>query len=155
MKHERFHIKAPEELQEQAAALNLDIPVQEDLSPLFEKRRVGTRITPNAMAVLPIEGGDCDANGSPGEETTRRYRRFAAGGAGLIWWEACAVVPEGRANPNHMMLTKDNQGKIAALVSAAKAAAAQAQIGHSPLHVLQLTHSGRYSCPESKAKRRP
>lgn len=57
MKHERFHIKAPEELQEQAAALNLDIPVQEDLSPLFEKRRVGTRITPNAMAVLPIEGG--------------------------------------------------------------------------------------------------
>lgn len=151
MQHERFHIKTLEDLKQQAAALNLDIPVQEDLSPLFEKRPVGTRIAPNSMAVLPMEGADCDTVGSPGEMTTRRYCRYAAGGAGLIWWEACAVVPEGRANPNHMMLTKENQGKIAALAAAAKAAAPE----QSPLQILQLTHSGRYSSPEHKGERRP
>jgi len=155
MQHERFHIKTLEELTQQAAALQLDIPVQEDLSPLFETRRVGTRIAPNSMAVLPMEGADCDAEGSPGEMTTRRYSRYAAGGAGLIWWEACAVVPEGRANPSHMMLTKENQGKIAALAAAAKAAAAQVQTANSPLQILQLTHSGRYSSPERKGERRP
>ena len=43
-----------------------------------------------------MEGCDSNEDGSPSELVRRRYRRFGAGGSGLIWWEACAVVPEGK-----------------------------------------------------------
>ena len=53
----------------------------------------------NAIAIQPMEGCDGTTGGAPGEWTMRRYKRFAAGGAGLVWAEAISVVPEGRANP--------------------------------------------------------
>ena len=39
----------------------------------------------NAMAIQPMEGCDADEGGAPTDWTTRRYRRFAKGGAGLVW----------------------------------------------------------------------
>ena len=45
---------------------------------------------------------------APGELTFRRYRRFGAGGAKLIWGEAAAVVPEGRANPRQLVINAAN-----------------------------------------------
>lgn len=38
----------------------------------------------------------------------RRYLRFVKGGAGLIWFEACAVSEDGKSNPHQMALTDDN-----------------------------------------------
>ena len=60
----------------------------------------------NALVVQPMEGCDADENGAPTDWTIRRYRRFAAGGAALVWMEAVSVCPEGRANPHQLMITE-------------------------------------------------
>jgi 2,4-dienoyl-CoA reductase-like NADH-dependent reductase (Old Yellow Enzyme family) len=95
-----------------------------------------------------MEGFDADESGAPSELAFRRYRRYAAGGAGTIWFEATAVVAEGRSNPHQMYL---HEGTIAAFARLADATvdAARAVCGtnHVPMLVLQLTHSGRWSRP--------
>ena len=146
--HEKFHYANLEELRARIAELGVDITLSDDLTPLSRPVTVGGRTAPNAMAVLPMEGCDSNPDGSPSELVERRYLRFAGGGAGLLWWEACAVVEEGRANELQMMLTRDNLPKFAALVSRANAEAARRNgAAHRPVNVLQLTHSGRYSRP--------
>ncbi len=152
--HEKFHYQSLAELRAQIEALHVDIALTEDLRPLLAPVRVGGLTAPNAMAVLPMEGCDSEPDGSPSELVTRRYMRFAGGGAGLLWWEACAVAEEGRANELQMMLTRENLPAFAALVKQANAEAARLNgEAHRPVNVLQLTHSGRYSRPHGhKAK---
>lgn len=146
--HEKYNFKSLEELQEKIRLLDAAINLTEDLSPLHKQVKVGHKVAPNAFAVLPMEGCDSERDGSPSELVIRRYERFAAGGAGLLWWEANAVVEEGRANELQMMLTRDNLGQFVDLVKRAKAAAADKNgSDHVPVNVLQLTHSGRYSRP--------
>jgi len=152
--HEKFNFKTLDEVKAKAAALGTDLRFQEDLSPLFQPRKVGGKTAPNSMAVLPMEGCDSNTDGSPSELVERRYLRFASGGAGLLWWEACAVVPEGRANELQMMLTACNRSKFEALLKKTNAAAADKNGGdHRPVNILQLTHSGRYSRPEGHVNR--
>jgi len=110
--HEVFDLKNLDELKRKITDLGLNIPVMEDISILGEKVKVGGKYAPNALAVLPMEGCDANPDGSPSELVERRYLRYAGGGAGLIWWEACAVVHQGRANPLQKMITKDNVGKL-------------------------------------------
>jgi NADPH-dependent glutamate synthase beta subunit-like oxidoreductase/2,4-dienoyl-CoA reductase-like NADH-dependent reductase (Old Yellow Enzyme family) len=95
-----------------------------------------------------MEGCDGKADGSPDELTFRRYRRFAAGGAGLIWMEATAVVEEARANPRQLWIHEGSISGFAALVQETLKTAFQT-FGplHRPLLIVQLTHSGRYSRP--------
>ena len=84
--------------------LGLDLDLSDDLSPLFRPIDVGGRRVGNRLAIQPMEGCDGEPDGSPGELTFRRYQRFGAGGAKLIWGEAAAVVPEGRANPRQLVI---------------------------------------------------
>ena len=147
--HEKFSFKTIADFKEKIEDLGLDIPFQEDLSPLFSPTRAGGKTAPNAMAVLPVEGCDSNPDGSPSELVRRRYLRYGSGGAGLIWWEACAVRTDGKANPLQMMLTRQNAGTFEQLLKDVSQKAKEA-LGpeHQPLHILQLTHSGRYSRPE-------
>lgn len=148
--HRKFHFDTLDQLRDEIARLGVDIGISEDLSILARSVAIGGLRTPNAFAVLPMEGCDCLPDGSPSDLTRRRYMRLFDGGAGLIWWEACAVVPEGRANPGQMMLTEGNLDSFAELVREAKTRAAwQNGPDHRPVSVLQLTHSGRYSRPNS------
>ena len=152
--HEKFNFKTLDEVRAKAKELGTDLSFSEDLSPLFQPRKVGRCTAPNSMAVLPMEGCDSETDGSPSELVERRYLRFASGGAGLLWWEACAVVPEGRANELQMMLTASNRSKFAALLKKTNAAAADKNgADHRPVNILQLTHSGRYSRPEGHIAR--
>lgn len=147
-KHEKFHFKTQEELISKINELGLSIGLEEDLSILKGKVKIGEKYAPNALAVLPMEGCDSNPDGSPSELVRRRYIRFAEGGAGLLWWEANAVVSEGKANPLQMMLTKDNAGDFKALLEETNERAAKINgPGHKPINILQLTHSGRYSRP--------
>ena len=147
--HEKFSFKSLEEIRAKASELGADLRFDEDISPLFAPRRVGNRTAPNAIAVLPMEGCDSNPDGSPSELVLRRYMRFAGGGAGLLWWEACAVVPEGRANEQQMMLTASNRSQFEAMLKKTNAEAAERNgAEHKPVNILQLTHSGRYSRPE-------
>lgn len=148
--HRKFHFSTLEQLRDEIARLGADISLSDDLAVLARPVAAGRLYAPNAFAVLPMEGCDCLQDGSPSELTRRRYLRLFGGGAGLIWWEACAVVPEGRANPRQMMLTEGNLRSFTELVRDAKREAAlQNSPGHRPVSILQLTHSGRYSRPNS------
>jgi 2,4-dienoyl-CoA reductase (NADPH2) len=146
--HQKFNFTSLDGLQKKITELGVNITLRDDLTPLSKPVKVGTKTAPNAIAVLPMEGCDSNPDGSPSALVERRYTRFAAGGAGLLWWEACAVVNEGRANPLQMMMTEENVDQFAALLERTNAAAAQTMgEGHKPVNILQLTHSGRYSRP--------
>ena len=103
---------------------------------------------PNRLAIQPMEGCDGTPDGSPGELTFRRYERFGAGGAKLIWGEAAAVAPEGRANPRQLVIDDVHASGLETLARVCREAHRQAWGTDSDLLLgLQLTHSGRYSVP--------
>ena len=99
---------------------------------------------PNRVVFQPMEGCDCNADGSPSELTVQKYRRAAASGAGVVWFEANAVCPEGRTNQGQMRLTKENLHVFRRLLTELREIAAQ-KSGIRQFFVLQLTHSGRQS----------
>ena len=138
---------------ELAEELKCPLDAIEDTSILAEPVQIGHLHTPNSLAVHPMEGCDGLPDGKPGKLTLRRYRRFAAGGAGLIWAEAMAVVPEARANPRQLWLHEGSKAAIGEMVSMMRRVAAESMgNSHKPVIVAQLTHSGRYSKPEGKAE---
>jgi len=89
--HEPFHFHSLDEVRQRISELGLDLDLSEDLSPLAQPLKAGDFNIPNRMVVLPMEGCDGTPGGAPDELTFRRYKRFAAGGAGLLWIEATAV----------------------------------------------------------------
>lgn len=125
------------------------IPFSEDLSVLAQPLTVGTKTVPNRICYQPMEGCDGTAAGAPDTLTARRYHRFAAGGAGLIWFEATAVVREGRANPRQLMLTEETADTFAALLYDIRETCLR-ENGYAPVVICQLTHSGRWSKPEGR-----
>jgi 2,4-dienoyl-CoA reductase (NADPH2) len=147
--HEKFRFRTAEELGDEAGRLGLEIPYQENTSVLLEKASIAGRSVPSRLAVLPMEGADAEVDGAPSEWTLRRYRRYAAGGSGIIWCEATAVRDDGRSNPCQLMLTERTLGGFAKLADEVRAAASKSWgPAHRPLLVLQLTHSGRFSKPD-------
>lgn len=149
--HEKFNFKTLEELRAKIADLGVDIRLDEELSPLGRPVEIGGLKAPNALGIHPMEGCDGTADGAPSELTVRRYDRFAAGGFGLLWFEATAVVAAGRANPRQLWIHRGNLHEFALMVRRSREIARE-QFGPDqlPLTILQLTHSGRYSRPVSK-----
>lgn len=148
--HQRFHYTTPESLREEAAQLGIHLPWSDDAAAFAQPLPLPNgRILPNRCVALPMEGFDATADGSPTERSIRRYRRYAAGGNGLVWVEACAIVPEARTNPAQFWLHEGNVEAFRALVDATREAGRQAH-GHEPFIVLQMTHSGRFSKPAGK-----
>jgi len=144
-----FKLSGIEDLRQLASRLGVRLDVREDVSILGESVQAGGLVMPNSLAVHPMEGCDGDSAGRPGKLTVRRYERFAAGGAGLIWAEAAAVGGEARANPRQLWLNENNKDSFRALTAMMRQVAAESMgPGHKPVIVAQLTHSGRYSKPE-------
>jgi 2,4-dienoyl-CoA reductase-like NADH-dependent reductase (Old Yellow Enzyme family) len=131
--------------------LDLDDEV-ESPGPLGSALEKGGWSLSNRFAVQPMEGWDAHADGSPSEETFRRWRRFGESGAALIWGgEAFAVVEDGRANPNQLF-HRDSDRSCRTLESLRQAiTAGHDAIGNeaptASVVGLQLTHSGRWSRP--------
>ncbi len=120
-----FSLSNISDLKELAERLGVRIDAIADVSILAQPVQAGGLIIPNSLAVHPMEGCDGDPEGRPSELTLRRYERFAAGGAGLIWCEATAVVPEGRANLRQLWLNQNNKDCFAAMVKKMRDAARQ------------------------------
>ena len=97
-----------EDLFKDKESLGVNIPYSPDASILSEPLKIKGKTIPNRLACQPMEGCDGTSDGRPDELTLRRYDRFAKGGAGLIWYEATAVMKEARANPRQLYLTTDN-----------------------------------------------
>jgi len=134
-----FQLGSIEDLERLGSRLGVQIEAAEDVSILTEPVRAGKLSIPNSLAVHPMEGCDGDSQGRPGKLTLRRYERFAAGGAGLLWVEATAVVPEGRANPRQLWLNEKSKDSFAAMVKSIRQDATEA-IGpmHKPVLVTRI-----------------
>jgi 2,4-dienoyl-CoA reductase-like NADH-dependent reductase (Old Yellow Enzyme family) len=138
------------------SANHIEIPCDETLlhgseSPLAQELHRDEIHLGNRIAIQPMEGWDGTVEGRPTELTFRRWTRFGASGAKLIWGgEAVAVCHAGRANPNQLSINKHSRTDLAYLCETlvneherATGSTAQLLIG------LQLTHSGRYSQPNT------
>ena len=147
--HQLFAFRSREELLAKIASLGLEIPFSHDIGVLFQSLLFAGRTLPNRLAVHPLEGADAGPGGAPGELTFRRYRRFAESGCGLIWFEATALHEEGRSNPNQLLLTKKTLDGFKRLVEMTRSSAQQRSgKDRSPILILQLTHTGRFSKPQ-------
>ena len=140
-------------------ALGIDLPlpsrpVGEILGAPLRLRdgSAGERTVGNRFAILPMEGWDGTGDGRPTDLVRRRWRRFGEGGAKLVWGEATAVRPDGRANPNQLVLGADAVDEFRALREELVAAHAERFGSTDDLVVgLQLTHSGRWARPAGTA----
>lgn len=136
----------PEAFHADNQRLAAGLPYLEDTSILSTPLTAGKFTIPNRLACQAMEGCDGNSDGTPGELTQRRYDRLAKGGAGLIWFEATAVMEEGKANPRQLFITKDNLDAFRRQTDRIREAALK-ENGTAPILVMQATHSGRYSKP--------
>lgn len=135
-----------EDLRSQELELGLNLPFAESTECLNAPLQLKHKVIPNRLACQAMEGCDGTADGCPDELTIRRYDRFAKGGAGLVWFEATAVMEEGRANPRQLWITEENVDSFARQVERIRETAIR-ENGYAPVIVMQATHSGRYSKP--------
>ena len=63
--HQPFGYDSSEGLLQSARRIGLELPFQEDLSPLFDPLQIGDIKLPNRLAVHPMEGADAFPNGAP------------------------------------------------------------------------------------------
>ena len=150
MEHKQFTYKHLDMLKEDIVRSGVVLPVADRIDVLKTSLPLQSKKLPNRLANHPMEGCDGTADGAPGELTFRRYVRFGAGGAGLLWAEACAVKNEGRANPRHLALNRDTLPLFKNLfISMITSANMAYDKNFRPYTVLQLTHAGRYSKPST------
>lgn len=108
---------------------------------------IAGRVAGNRFAILPMEGWDATEDGRVSDLVRRRWARFGASGAGVVWGgEAFAVRPDGRANPHQLCLgpSSDEDLRELRLLLAADQVAG-----------LQLTHSGRWSLTPRPGRHEP
>ncbi|MFQ5628216.1 MAG: NADH:flavin oxidoreductase [bacterium] len=159
MKYRRIaSLKTADEFKAYLKKLDFKLPFADkvdsgDESPLAKSAvlKSGFEIG-NRFAILPMEGWDGTHDGRPTRETERRWRRFGASGAKLIWGgEAVAVRHDGRANPNQLLIDEKNLKGFEALRRALVSEHKSFHGCTDDLYVgLQLTHSGRFSKPNDK-----
>lgn len=137
-----------EEFHSQNAALGTGLPYSENTDILKQPLTVGGKTIQNRLACQAMEGCDGTITGEPDVLTKRRYDRFAKGGAGLIWFEATAVMEEGRANPRQLYINEKNADAFKRIVEDIKETGLK-ENGYAPIVIIQATHSGRYSKPEA------
>lgn len=146
MQHEKFGFHSLQQVQQKAQELEVYLPLAEEVSVLQSPVTLQNRTIPNRIAIQPMEGCDGTHDGAPDVLTRRRYQRFAASGAGLIWLEAVAVRQDGRANPRQLYLHPDNLDDFRRMAEEIREISLR-ENGFAPLLILQATHSGRYSKP--------
>lgn len=151
-------LKTTEALQQHLATLGIELPIDDSIltasasSPLAEPITVAGFTIGNRWCIHPMEGWDGNRDGSPSELTLRRWENFGRSGAKLIWGgEAAAVQSDGRANPNQILATPENRTGLQDLLNRLQQSH-RTHVGSTDdlLVGLQLTHSGRFSRPDSK-----
>lgn len=146
-------------------ALGLELPCDDAIatgaaSPLAQpvtRLTINGKRLANRWAVHPMEGWDATPTGGVTDEVRRRWQRFGESGAKLICGgEAMAVRPDGRANPNQLVLGAQNRKDFAELREILLRAHRE-RYGNADDVVVgfQLTHSGRFCKPTDKKRLEP
>jgi len=158
-------LKTVEEFRRHVASLGIELPCEDAIvtggtSPLAQPiddvivngKRIGNR-----WAVQPMEGWDGTMTGGITAEVRRRWQRFGESGAKLIYGgEAMAVRPDGRANPNQLIIVEQNKQDLAELREILVRSHKE-RFGSADDLVIgfQLTHSGRFCKPNDKKRMEP
>jgi 2,4-dienoyl-CoA reductase-like NADH-dependent reductase (Old Yellow Enzyme family) len=155
-------LKTADDFRAHLASLEIELPFDEELlhgldTPLARPCVVDGTTIGNRFAILPMEGWDGTREGRPSDLTRRRWQRFGASGAKLIWGgEAVAVRTDGRANPHQLLLTEDTLADLATLRQTLVDEHRRRFGRVEDLLVgLQLTHSGRFARPNEKNRPEP
>ena len=158
-------LKTVEDFRKHVSSLGIELPCEAQIvtgtaSPLVQPvdgvtingKRIGNR-----WAIHPMEGWDGTTTGGVTEEMLRRWQRFGESGAKLIYGgEAMAVRPDGRANPNQIIITEENKAGIASLRETLVKAHEESYGKTDDLVIgFQLTHSGRFCKPNDKKRMEP
>jgi len=153
-------LKTVENFKKLLLELQVQMPCDEKIvsraeSPLLQPvtsvavngKQIGSRI-----CVHPMEGWDGTRTGGITEDVVRRWKRFGESGAKLIFGgEAMAVRPDGRANPNQLIITDEHKAGLATLRETLVIAHRELYGTADDLVIgFQLTHSGRFCRPNSK-----
>jgi 2,4-dienoyl-CoA reductase-like NADH-dependent reductase (Old Yellow Enzyme family) len=158
-------LKTVADFRAHAASLGIDLPCEDAIatglaSPLAQPLRavsINGKHLGNRYAVQPMEGWDATPGGGPTDDVLRRWQRFGESGAKLIFGgEAMAVRPDGRANPNQLLINEENKAGLANLREAL-VAAHKDRCGTADDLVIgfQLTHSGRFCKPNDHSRPEP
>ena len=152
-------LKSVEQFREYVASLGIDLQADDSIltgaeSPLNQPLQWNGRTIGNRWTIHPMEGWDGTTTGGTTEPMSRRWQRFGESGAKLIWGgEAMAVRPEGRANPNQIIINPKNKAGIASLrETLVKAHRENFEKTDDLIIGYQLTHSGRFCRPNDKKK---
>jgi NADPH2 dehydrogenase len=158
-------LKNVDEFRRHCAGLGVTLPCDDAItsgseSPLIqpvENVEVNGKRVGNRFAIQPMEGWDGTTTGGISEEMLRRWSRFGESGAKLIYGgEAMAVRPDGRANPNQLIINQENQAGIAQLKEALIETHRRQHGTVEDLVIgFQLTHSGRFCRPVEKKRLEP
>ena len=156
-------LKTANDFKEYSKSVGAELPFDDTLAPAGQspyqktfKLNSGKTIG-NRFCILPMEGWDGTEDGGPSDYTKRRWKNFAISGAKLLWGcEAVAVRHEGRANPNQLVIQKNNLDEYKRLYESLNKDH-QEKFGKTDdlLIGLQLTHSGRFCKPNDKKKMEP
>ncbi|HEX4822004.1 MAG TPA: NADH:flavin oxidoreductase [Acidimicrobiales bacterium] len=136
-------------LRDRCDELDITLPLADppDADALAAPTDVAGRSCANRFAILPMEGWDGSEDGRPTDLVRRRWSRFGASGAGLVWGgEAFAVRPDGRANPRQLCVGPTSAGDLAEL---------RGLLAPEQVVGLQLTHSGRWALTPRPARANP
>jgi NADPH2 dehydrogenase len=158
-------LKTTDDFRKLVASLGINLPCDDAIepgptSPLakpVEGVTVNGKQIANRIAVQPMEGWDGTGTGGITEDVVRRWQRFGESGAKLIYGgEAMAVRPDGRANPNQLIINERNKSDLAKLRETL-IAAHKNRFGRTDDLVIgfQLTHSGRFCKPNDKTRMEP
>lgn len=101
--------------------------------------RIGKKEAPNRIVFQPMECNDADASGDPSDLSIKRYRRFAEGGAGIIFTESMTITSESRARKSQLSITEQNAKGLERLVSKMR------EVNGNSLVLFQLNQSGQLS----------
>jgi NADPH2 dehydrogenase len=158
-------LKTVAEFRAHVASLGINLPCEDSIvtgsaSPLaqpIEHVAINGKHPGNRYAVHPMEGWDGTTSGGITDDVIRRWRRFGESGAKLIFGgEAMAVRPDGRANPNQLIINEENKAGLAQLRETLVAAHKERYGTDRDLVIgFQLTHSGRFCKPNDKFRLEP
>ena len=146
VKKKYFRYRNLDELRREVEDLGLGIRLADQVDQLLQPVQVGHKTVGNAFGIHPMEGCDTTLDGKPSELTIRRWLRFGAGGAKLIWGEATSILPEAKANSRQLEISTHTADAIGKMLTMTRDSHHEVFGANEDIFVgLQLTHSGRYS----------
>jgi NADPH2 dehydrogenase len=153
-------LKTVENFKKLLSHLQIEMPCDEKIAARFDSPlsqpvphiEVNGKHIGNRICIHPMEGWDGTRTGGVTDPMVRRWKRFGESGAKLILGgEAMAVGPDGRANPNQLIISEQNKAGLATLRDTLLAAHRKLYGNTDDLVIgFQLTHSGRFCRPNSK-----